>query len=418
MSSTPAKSDAPMSDSARCSIVEDTPEVARFIARALSGFGVDSEHFLGVPGLVAALRRHIPDLVFLDISLSESDAIEAIHALAAVRFSGAVQLMSGSNAGLLEDVRQVGERRGLRMRPTLAKPFRLEAVKTVVDEENLGSVVVKRSAASPDAPSEDRALTAPSINLREALDRNWVELWYQPKFDLAQGRIDGAEGLARVRHPELGLLSPASFIPNASDVDLISLAERALHMSLRDAADLAFVGHPLRLAINVPVDALLKQPIPAIVREGRPRGDGWLGIILEVTEDQIIRDIATAHEIATQLRIYQVSLAIDDFGKGYSSLARLRELPFGELKLDQSFVQNSGADATNATLCKLVIDLAHRFGAVAVAEGIETTIDLDAIQCLGCDLGQGFLLARPMPKELFMSRLMVGEAGFAKEARV
>jgi EAL domain-containing protein (putative c-di-GMP-specific phosphodiesterase class I)/ActR/RegA family two-component response regulator len=395
---------------APCFIVEENPQVGRFITRALSGLGVASEHFLGVPQLVSGLQRHIPELVFLDISLADSDAIEAIHALAAVGFGGAVQLMSGSNTSLLDDVRQVGARHGLRMRPTLTKPFRIDAVKTVVEEEKLGSGTSPTAEHAGVAGATELAATS-SIDLREAINRKWVELWYQPKFDLARAQIDGAEGLARVRHPDLGLLSPASFIPNASNEDLVALAEYALQTVLRDIRDLAFVGHQLRLAINVPVEALLTLPIPAMVREARPRdGGAWPGIILEVTEDQVIRDIATAHEIATQLRIYQVSLAIDDFGKGYSSLARLRELPFGELKLDQSFVQNSGADVTNATLCKLVVDLAHRFGAVAVAEGIETPSELEAIQRIGCDIGQGYLFDRPMPKEVFIARLITGDA--------
>ena len=225
------------------------------------------------------------------------------------------------------------------------------------------------------------------------------------------GQIVGAEGLARVRHPELGLLGPGSFIPNASGADLIALGEHALRTALRDAADLAFVGHPLRLAVNVPVEALFALPIPAIVRDCRPRGDDWPGIILEVTEDQVIRDIPAAHEIATQLRIYRIALAIDDFGRGYSSLARLKELPFAELKLDQSFVRNCGDDSTNAALCRTVVELAHRFGGSAVAEGIEHPSELAIIRHIGCDVGQGFLFAHAMPKEFLLTRLTAGDSG-------
>lgn len=398
--------------SAECFIVEDNPAVARFIARALADFGVTAEQFGNVPALADGLKRTMPQVIFLDISLGDSDAIDAIRTLSAAGFTGTVQVMSGSNTGLLGDVRQVGERHGLRMRPPLNKPFRMDAVKLIVDEERLGG---QNPAAEPVALENHHAVhargVAPEIGLGEALARNWVELWYQPKFSLANGRMVGAEGLARVRHPELGLLSPASFIPHADNDELMALTEFALRAALRDAADFAFVGHDIRFAINVPVEALMALPIPAIVRECRPRGDDWSGIILEVTEDQVIRDIETVHEIATQLRIYRIALAIDDFGLGYSSLARLKELPFAELKLDQSFVQNCGADPTNAALCRTVVELAHRFGGIAVAEGIEKPSDLAVIRRTGCDVGQGYLFAHPMPKEFLLTRLMAGETG-------
>jgi EAL domain-containing protein (putative c-di-GMP-specific phosphodiesterase class I) len=320
--------------------------------------------------------------------------------------------MSGSNTGLLADVRQVGERHGLRMRPALTKPFRVDAVRMIVEEEHLGGsapAAVRNSNVPSDPVRIDGA--APEIGLGEAIAKNWVELWYQPKFELGQGRMVGAEGLARVRHPELGLLSPASFIPKATSAELMALAEYALRTALRDAADFAFLGHDVRFAINLPVEALMTMPIPAIVRESRPRGEDWPGIILEVTEDQVIRDIPAVHEIATQLRIYRIALAIDDFGLGYSSLARLKELPFAELKLDQSFVQNCGTDPTNAALCRTVVELAHRFGGAAVAEGIETARDLAVIRRTGCDIGQGYLFSHAMPKEFLLTRMLAGDAG-------
>jgi EAL domain-containing protein (putative c-di-GMP-specific phosphodiesterase class I) len=174
---------------------------------------------------------------------------------------------------------------------------------------------------------------------------------------------------------------------------------------LRDWQYFADHGFALKMALNVPVSALVKLPISTLVRENRPKSDKWPGLVLEVTEDQIVRDISLAHEIATQLKIYDIDLAIDDFGTGYSHLARLRELPFGELKLDRNLVANCGEDQTNAALCQTGIELAHRFGTKAVAEGIEKTTELEALVRMGCDLGQGFLFAPPMPKERFISLL-------------
>lgn len=387
-----------------CFIVDDEPAIGRFIAMALRNLGdVGVEQFIDLPSMNAALNERVPNLIFLDVSLGASDAIEAIRHLAAVTYGGVVQLMSGRDAFLLEDVRLIGERHGLRMRPALVKPFRVDAIKAIIDEEQLlfGGMQV---AGHVDGGDHDNTRPV-KVSLREALERDWVEIWYQPKVDLHGPSLAGAEGLARIRHPEHGIVLPATFIPDASGADLIALAEFALLTALRDTADFADAGFAIRFAINVPVEALLKLPIAAIVREGRRSDDDWAGIILEVTEDQVIRDIPTAHEIATQLRIHRIALAIDDFGSGYSSLARLKELPFAELKLDRSFVTGCGFDAGNAALCKTVADLAHRFGSLAVAEGVETTSDLATIRHVGCDVAQGFLFAHAMPKDALLARM-------------
>ena len=276
-----------------------------------------------------------------------------------------------------------------------------------------GSVWCRR----PRSPARPQKVVAaergPKVDLGEAIRRNWVELWYQPKLDLRTGHMIGAEGLARIRHPEFGVLLPENFISGASDPDLLLLAELALHIALRDARDFAGARPGLRLAINVPVGALVELPIPSIVREYRPRYGDWDGIVLEITEDQAIRDIDMTHEIATQLRIYRIALSIDDFGRGYSSFARLKDLPFAELKLDRSFVDNCGTDKANAAVCETAVELAHRFGSLAVAEGIEKAADLVAITRTGCDIAQGFIFAHAMPKDFLIARLRAdGSAQF------
>jgi EAL domain-containing protein (putative c-di-GMP-specific phosphodiesterase class I) len=162
---------------------------------------------------------------------------------------------------------------------------------------------------------------------------------------------------------------------------------------------------------SIPVNALVKLDIPDIVRRHRPQLEQWPGLIIDVTEEQIVTDLALAASIAKKIMHVNVKLAIDDFGRGYSSLARLKELPFTELKLDRSFVADCGTDKVNAPLCKTVIDLAHNFGSAAVAIGIEKASDALALTSMGCDLGQGFLLGQPMPAERFMSLLRQRAAG-------
>src|SRR5205085_4734719 len=137
----------------------------------------------------------------------------------------------------------------------------------------------------------------------------------------------------------------------------LSMTEFALDAVLRDWSVFAGDGIPLRLSMNVPISALVKLPMASFVRDRRPTNTSWPGLIFEVTEREILQDIPLAHEIATQLRIYGVDLAIDDFGAGCSSLTHLRELPFVELKLDRSFVTGCANNETNAKLCQTVIEL-------------------------------------------------------------
>lgn len=232
----------------------------------------------------------------------------------------------------------------------------------------------------------------------EALREGRIEIWYQPKIDLRRKCLAGAEALARINHPQDGLLLPETFVPVLDDPELTQLAGHGLVTALDDWREFAAAGFNMRLAINLPVSALRDVPIARIIGERRLQDDGWPGLILEVSEDQIVRDVALAQALAPALKALGVTISIDDFGAGYSSFSSLRELPFGELKIDASFVKDCAVDPNNAAICQTAIDLAHRFGSVAVAGGVESMADLRALVAMGCDFGQGMLIAAPMPK--------------------
>jgi EAL domain-containing protein (putative c-di-GMP-specific phosphodiesterase class I) len=256
------------------------------------------------------------------------------------------------------------------------------------------------------APADSmRAEIRPRIAIADALRNRWFEIWYQPKIDLKRKCLAGAEALARIRHPELGVLLPGDFEPDVDEQSVADLAQHALMATLCDWSMFEEAGFNLHLAVNVPASVLPKLPIPAMVGEYRPKSEAWPGLIVEVTEDQIVRDVALARTIAKQLQVSGIKIAIDDFGAGYSSFSSLRELPFAELKVDRSFVSGCATNAANAAICQTVIDLAHRFGSAAVAEGIETSADLQALMVMGCDFGQGALVAPPMPKDRFLELL-------------
>ena len=194
-------------------------------------------------------------------------------------------------------------------------------------------------------------------------------------------------------------------MPGATEASIAKLSELALTDALKAGLTFSKLGINLRLNVNIPVNALVKLPIEDIMKAHRPDGEKWPGLIIDVAEEQIINDLALAGELAKRLAPHNVRLAIDDFGRAYSSLARLGELPFVELKLDRAFVADCGTDKVNAPLCKTVIDLAHNFGRTAVAMGIDKAADAMALMSMGCDFGQGFLLGQPMPEERFISLL-------------
>jgi EAL domain-containing protein (putative c-di-GMP-specific phosphodiesterase class I) len=152
----------------------------------------------------------------------------------------------------------------------------------------------------------------------------------------------------------------------------------------------------------VPASAFVKLPIARMLREERPAAANWPGLIFEVTENEVMRDLKIAQEVADELRALHCSLALDDFGAGYSSLARLRQLPFSELKIDRSYVTDCHVDKVNAGLCETIVELAKRFDLKTVAEGIEKSHESHKLQGIGCDIGQGFLFARPMEKDKFV----------------
>jgi EAL domain-containing protein (putative c-di-GMP-specific phosphodiesterase class I) len=246
---------------------------------------------------------------------------------------------------------------------------------------------------------------APRPTLAEGLQRGWLELWYQPKFELANIRLAGAEALIRLNHPDCGMLPPASFLPGASEADMLGLTESIIVNALRDWEDFAAGGAAVRLAVNVPAAALVRMPLVHMLRELRPRSDNWPGLILEVAEADIIDDLALANDIAAALRAQNCALAIDDCGPACSSLAGLRDFPFCEIKIDRASVSNVDRDSAKAGVCERLAALGRRFSLVTVAEGIETWRERHALQGVGVAAGQGYLFAEAMSKTRFAAML-------------
>lgn len=369
-------------------VIDDEVGICDFIACTLEALGLTAESFHTARDAVEALKGSRPEIVFLDVALGDSDAVDVIRSLGELNYAGVVQLMSGHRSALLNDVHRIGVFHGLNMCPPLEKPFRKEAV--------------ERAVAS--LPLHDRPSVAVSFapalqpGLDRALANGWLELWYQPKINLHTNAVVGAEGVIRYRHPTHGIHAIDSLLPHASAETRTALTEHFVVTALRDWSELDRAGIHFPITLSASFDALANVDLATLVRQNWPGSKNWPGLVLEVSEHETIRDLNLAHEIATQLRIYDITLAINNFGVGFSSLERLCELPFSELKLHASFVGGCETDARNAGICRAAIELAHRFELVAVADGLEDPSDLRALQNMGCDVGQGPLLGDPMPR--------------------
>jgi diguanylate cyclase (GGDEF)-like protein len=248
--------------------------------------------------------------------------------------------------------------------------------------------------------------------LREAIDRGEFTLHFQPKLDLADGSLVGAEALVRWQRPNGILVQPDLFIPVAEQNGLIRpLTRWVLDHALRQTAVWRRGGLTIPIAVNLSMRDLHDQELPEVVAEMLARWNVSPDqLLLEITESSLMVDPARALQTAIELSTIGVRLAIDDFGTGYSSLAYLKRLPVDELKIDKSFVGNMASDEEDATIVRSMVRLAHDLGLTVVAEGVEDDASWDALRQLGCDVAQGYYISRPLQAHDLASWVRAGLA--------
>ena len=253
-------------------------------------------------------------------------------------------------------------------------------------------------------------------DLRAALQRDELQLHYQPKVRLADGSIIGMEALLRWLHPQRGLLAPGAFITLAEDSGLIlPIGQWVLGAACRQIRAWRDAGlHVPRCAINLSArqfvtDTLIEDVMRALARHGLEAG----ALEVEITESVLMADPQRANRTLLGLHELGVRIAIDDFGTGYSSLAYLKRFPAQTLKIDRSFVSGLPDDRDDAAITQAVIAMAHSLGLEVVAEGVETQAQLDHLRGLGCDEAQGYLIGRPMAAALLQQRLMATDVAAA-----
>jgi EAL domain-containing protein (putative c-di-GMP-specific phosphodiesterase class I) len=241
--------------------------------------------------------------------------------------------------------------------------------------------------------------------LRTALDGDELEVHLQPQVSLVDGRVVGTEALVRWRHPTRGLLSPAELLPAAEQAGLMRpLTDAVLELALAAAAQWWTGQVPVSVnlsAANVNDLDLPGKVAAALVRHRLPAA----ALTLELVEDTLMADPERGRTVLAELRRLGVRTSIDDYGTGYSSLAYLRRLPADELKLDRSLTADVGSDPRAAAIVEHTVALAHDLGLSLVAEGVEDDATAAVLADLGCDVAQGYAIARPMPVSDFLQWL-------------
>lgn len=247
--------------------------------------------------------------------------------------------------------------------------------------------------------------------LRHALVRQQFHLEYQPQLDLASGKVVGMEALLRWRHPQLGLIAPASFIGLAEEMGLIiPIGDWVLRTACAQARawQLAGLG-PLRLAVNLSARQFKqKNLLHAVAAALMETGLDATQLELELTESMVMHNVEQATAIMGNLKVLGVQLSIDDFGTGYSSLSYLRHFPIDVLKIDKSFVNDITHSADDAAIVRAIISLAHSLRLKVIAEGVETAQQLAFLRQHGCDQMQGYLFSRPLTATAFEALLHEG----------
>jgi EAL domain-containing protein (putative c-di-GMP-specific phosphodiesterase class I) len=363
----------------RLLVIDSEPALGRLVKTAAEAAGFEV-FFTKKPSVFSETSRDWrPTVLLLDLGMPGTDGIQLLRGLAEDKCAAHVILMSGADSKILEAAMQLGRDRGLMMSGVLEKPVRPEMLRKF-----LACLKATKALLSDD--------------LADAIAAHQLFLEYQLKLDCRLGRVTSVEALVRWMHPSLGVLHPDQFVPLAEETDLIhSLTDWVVLTAAKQLAAWHMDNPTLEIAVNIAAKNAEDLGLPdRLYRLCRAAGINCASITLELTETGAMREAVQMMDVLTRLRLKGFKLSIDDFGTGFSSLVQLQKLPLSEIKIDRSFVMQMMKNDSCKAIVEIVIDLARRLGLRSVAEGVEDEAALHALMKLGCDVAQGFHLARPV----------------------
>ena len=372
-------------------VLDDDPLQLKLLARQLNGAGY--ERVVGCLNAATALEaltdpaRSI-GLIFLDLNMPGVDGVAFLRLLAERHFTAGVVLVSGEDPRLVETAVRLGESHHLNVLGALPKPVWTAELRAML----------ARWESPPDANAVAKRTYAPE-EVRAAIARRELVNFYQPVVEVETGAVVGVETLVRWRHPQDGLVLPGAFIDLAEAHGFINELTRGVTKeAFGHARAWLDAGLDLSVAINVYMGNLDQLDFfDRLAAEADDDGVPLASIVLEVSESQLTLATRSAMEIVSRFRLKRVTMCIDDFGLGQSSLAQLRDLPFNEIKVDGSFVHGACTNATLDVILASSLKMAKHLNMRTVAAGVEDRSDWDWLRDRGCDRAQGYFIARPMP---------------------
>jgi EAL domain-containing protein (putative c-di-GMP-specific phosphodiesterase class I) len=377
-------------------IIDDDAEQGAALAGRLNGLGFETRLASGSDDMLGMLDSEFHSII-LDLMMTREDGIQIIRHLGDARCDANIVITGDADRRILSAAERLARARGLRVGGSLAKP---------IDELRLRGML-ESGVVPAGAGSRGINIQVAKTELLQCMEEGCLDVMYQPKIDVRTLEFIAVEALVRLNHPNHGQLLPAAFLAMAEESGLIDRLTRSVVLkSLAQTSRWLDDGYALQIAINVSPLLLSDLDLPEMFADLADRHQiDRQNIVLEITESWVNEEPVATLDILTRLRLKGFNLSIDDFGTGYSTMLQLNEMPYSEMKLDQSFIRNATRDREARAIVESSIDLGHKLGLKVVAEGVEKQEDWDLISDLHCDEGQGFFIAKPMPGDRIPSWL-------------
>jgi EAL domain-containing protein (putative c-di-GMP-specific phosphodiesterase class I)/CheY-like chemotaxis protein len=370
-------------------VLDDDPFMLRLLSRMLANLEFTSVTACDNGHSALQQMDHAdnpPNLILLDLNMPEMDGVEFVHKLVERRYTGSLILVSGEDQHVLQTAQKMVQEHRIPLLGRLSKPVTLEALAATLEKWA--------------APAQAGSRVYGADELRTAIANGELVNHYQPKVEVATGRVMGMETLVRWNHPKDGMVSPGQFVGVAETHGLIGeLTAVVLSGALAQARNWQEAGLPLQLAVNVSMDNLASPDFTdAAAQLAAKAGVPPQQVVLEVTENRLMQEeLRVPLETLTRLRLKRFRLSVDNFGTGHSPLSRLRDIPFDELKMDRSIVHGAYADDALHVKYDSSLVRARELHMAAVAVGVEDPGDWNLLRRTGCDFAQGYFIAHPMP---------------------
>ena len=377
----------------RILILDDDASVGQTIQWIAESLDFEAEFVTRPEEFFSKLVEMNPEIITIDLVMPDLDGVEIMRLLAERKSKAKIVISSGMGTRVLDAAQRSAQAHGLSIAGFISKPISKDALRSLIGQ---GSDRDEPQSAAIEA-RRGNEIEITKADLRNALDRHEFVMAYQPKIACKSGAVAGLEALVRWQHPGKGIVMPDSFIPLTEETGLIEdLTLQVFDQSLEWFSG-AFLKSNIHLSLNLSakslVDIQLADHLASLCQRFQIAPER---IVLELTETSAMVDPILSLDLMTRIRMKGFQLSIDDFGTGYSSMVQLVRLPFSEIKVDKSFVMLSKQTKESLSVIKSIVDLGHSLGLRVTAEGVDDLSTLNYLNTLGCDLAQGYFIARPM----------------------